>query len=154
MKSTVGIKIDFRQQATGNRQQATGNRQQATGNRQQATGNRQQATGNYGAEFSFVKYVASNPSFFVFLFPLKYDTAADDFFPHTVARSKSVLELGKSSANGGNPNIELGKSGLNGGNSGMELGNSIPNGGNPIIKLGNFTTNGGNSALCKNKEKP
>jgi hypothetical protein len=140
---------------------------QATGHRPQATGHRPQATGNYGAEFRFVKYLASNSSLFVSLFPLKYDTTADDFFPHTVAGSKSVLELGRSAlnggnpgtelgnstANGGNPNMELDKSGLNGGNPDTELGNSIPNGGNFIPKLGNFTSNGGNSASYKNKEK-
>jgi hypothetical protein len=111
MKSTVGIKIDFQQQAT-------------------------------------------SLSFFVSLFPLKYDTVADNFFPHTVAGSKSVLELGKSALTGGNSGTELGKSTAKGGNSNLELGKSILNGGNSITKLGNFTTNGGNSAPSKNKEKP
>ena len=160
MKGTANITIDFRQQAAGSRQQAAGSRQQAAE--------------NYGAEFGFVKYVAPNPSLFVPLFPLKYYTAADNFFPHTVAGGKSVLELGnsdtelgKSARNGGNsilngsnsivtggnPNMELGNSIANGGNSGAELGNSIPKGGNPISKLGNFASNGGNSAPHKNKEK-
>ena len=79
------------------------------------------------------QYVLPNPSLFVSLFPLKYYAAADDFFPHTAAGGKSVLELG-------NSDTELGKSALNGGNS--------------ISKLGNFASNGGNSAPHKNKEKP
>jgi hypothetical protein len=61
------------------------------------------ATGNYGAEFSFVKYPAYNFTLFLLLFPIKYDAIADDFSPYILAEGKSVLELGKSASNGGNP---------------------------------------------------